>query len=109
MRLCGTEQTAKENLAVKEARRMAKEATDVRERPLTGLLQHAGYLHSGERMMKKTLLLMLSRNEELQMKIGLPVSASRSAIVDALLRHLESSQLSLVWPAFKQNSVMQDK
>lgn len=68
---------------MKETRSIAKEAADIREKPITGALINAGYLLLNEWLTKKTLV----QDKELLKDCGLRTSSPRSMIIDALIEN----------------------
>ena len=80
-----TEENSLRALAERTARQTAKAASEEREKPVKDMLIAAGYLKRNERLLRKTLCTMFSNNMEMVQKLGLSMTASRGAMISALL------------------------
>ncbi len=89
------EQTAKETIAMKDARRAARETANLREKPLADLLVAASYMNEGERLTKKHIISMLSNNSHLLVGTGLSQSSAKRTLIEALLTRIADNSVQL--------------
>lgn len=89
------ERTAYETLALKNARLIQKQATNIREKPLVDILATSGYMSLGDRLLKKTITSIFARKNPLMNELQLSQSSSRGAIVTALIQRAALGILSI--------------
>lgn len=65
------EEATRKPIKAKEARRLAKLASDERKQPILNLFCSAGYLKEGEKLVKTKFTEMFSRNSNLLSELGL--------------------------------------
>ena len=82
------EEVALRTAAEKSARMEAKSIADEHEKPIVCVLKTGGYLTPGSRLTRKAMAVMFAKNPSLLRNLNLIVSASRRAMVDALLSKL---------------------
>lgn len=87
------EQAALRACAEKQQRQQAKQAAELREKPLLDFLVQHEYMKQGERLTKKVLTTFLQSNKDVHESSRISLSSPRGVMVDCLLDRIARGQL----------------